>query len=336
MSAALKILSCGPAVSLQDLGRPGHIAEGLTKGGAMDPLALREAATLLNQPLTAALEMTGMGGSFEATADTAIALTGAPMQATLDGAPLRWHACHLLPKGTRLEIGGVRSGAIGYLSVANGFATDLQMGSRSAHVSAGLGRNLAAGDTLPITPGPARRTGYGLTPPDRFHGGTVRMVRSLQSALYGEDLLKTFTETRFTRDARANRQGIRLAPPEGTSFLAQGGLTVVSEIIAPGDIQVTGDGAPFVLMREHQTTGGYPRIGTVLPCDLPRIAQAPLNAEIHFDLLDLADAIAAERKARTAGVPTPAPLIRDPADIPDLLSYTLIGGMITGYEEDMT
>lgn len=333
MSAALKVLSCGPAVSLQDLGRPGHIAEGLTRGGAMDPLALREAAALLGQPLTAALEMTGMGGTFEATTDLAIALTGAPMQASLDGTPLRWHASHALPKGARLEIGGVRKGAIGYLTVAGGFDTAPQMGSRSAHVSAGLGRALAAGDVLPVAPSKAARTGLGLTPENRFEGGTIRMVRSLQSALYGEEMLADFAHTAFTRDPRANRQGIRLDPPEGLSFLAIGGLTVVSEIIAPGDIQVTGDGAPFVLMREHQTTGGYPRIGTVLPCDLPKVAQAPLGATIRFELLSLEDAITAERRARSAGPGTPQPLIRDPADIPDLLSYTLIDGVITGYEE---
>jgi allophanate hydrolase len=300
----------------------------------MDPLALAEAAALLGQPLTAAIEMIGAGGSFEADTDLAIALTGAPMQASLDGAPLRWHACHLLPKGAKLDIGGVRGGAIGYLTVANGFATTPQMGSQAAHVSAGLGRALAPGDALPLAQGPARRTGFGLTPEDRFSGGTVRMVRSIQSPIYGEEMLANFAATRFTRDPRANRQGIRLTPPEGVGFLAQGGLTVVSEIIAPGDIQVTGDGAPFVLMRESQTTGGYPRIGTVLPADLVRIAQAPLGAEIRFDLLDLADAITAERRARATPVPPPTPLIRNPADIPDLAAYTLESGYITGHEED--
>lgn len=333
MNATLRILSCGPAVSLQDLGRPGHIAEGLTRGGAMDPRALQEAAALLAQPLTAALEMTGMGGSFEATADLAIALTGAPMQASLEGSPLRWHACHLMPKGARLEIGGVRSGAIGYLTVGGGFDTPLQLGARAAHVSAGLGRALRAGDDLPVAHAPPRRTGFGLPPDSRFTGGTIRMVRSLQSPLYGEDMLAAFAATAFTRDARANRQGIRMAPPEGVSFLAQGGLTIVSEIIAPGDVQVTGDGAPFVLMREHQTTGGYPRIGTVLPCDLPKVAQAPLGADIRFDVLSLEHAIAAERRARATGPGTPQPLIRNPADIADLLSYTLIDGAITGQEE---
>lgn len=335
MSAVLKVLSCGPAVSVQDLGRPGYIAAGLTRGGAMDPLALHEAAALLGQPLTAALEMTGMGGTFEASADIAIALTGAPMQARMDGTALRWHAAHLLPAGAKLQIGGVRAGATGYLTVAGGFDTPLLMGARAAHPSAGLGRALAPGDALPLAP-PAKgaRTGFGLAPDDRFTGGTIRILRSLQTALYGEEMLAAFCAARFTRDARANRQGIRLSPPEGMGFLAQGGLTVVSEIIAPGDIQITGDGAPFVLMREHQTTGGYPRIATVLPCDLPRVAQAPLGAEIRFELLDFEQAVAAERRARAAGPGTPVPLIRDPADIPDLAAYTLESGYITGHEED--
>lgn len=336
MSATLHVLSCGPSLTVQDLGRPGYVADGLAPGGAMDTLALSEAAKLLAQPLTAAIEMTGMGGRFEANADIAIALTGAPMQVSLDGSPLRWHACHMLPKGAVLDIGGVRSGAIGYLTVGGGFGTPAQLGSQSAHVSFGLGDTLRPGMDLPILTAAPRRTGYGLTPENRFSGGTIRMVRSIQSGIYGEDMLSAFANTVFTRDPRANRQGIRLSPPNGVGFLAQGGLTVVSEIIAPGDIQVTGDGAPFVLMREHQTTGGYPRIGTVLPCDMPRVAQAPLGAEIRFELLDLETAIAVERKARAAAIPPASPLVRDPADIADLLSYTLIDGFITGHEETPT
>ena len=148
---------------------------------------------------------------------------------------------------------------------------------------------------------------------------------------FGKEALARFAETLFLRDARANRQGIRLNP-EGEGFAVEGGLRVVSEIIVPGDIQITGDGAPYVLMCESQTTGGYPRIASVLPCDLPRVAQAPLGAELRFRLLPLDEAVAREQASRKAMHDLGGqvrPRLRDPRDMHDLLSYTLISGAIS-------
>ncbi|MFK7877657.1 MAG: biotin-dependent carboxyltransferase family protein [Paracoccaceae bacterium] len=330
MSHALRIHEAGPAVTLQDLGRSGTIAQGLTRGGAMDRLALFEGAALLDQPVTAAVEMVGYGGTFEATQDIRIALTGAKMQASLDGNPLTWNASHLLPAGAKLRLGGVTSGAVGYLHVGGGFDAPMVMGAMSAHLSAGLGTILQAGQTLALHSDTKTRTGWHLPPSDRLTGGTLHIVRSVQTDVFGADILARFLASAFTRDARANRQGIRLNPDRG-GFAAAGGLSVVSEIIAPGDIQITGDGAPYVLMCESQTTGGYPRLGTVIPSDLPRIAQAPLGAAIQIKLVSYEDAITIEQRARAHIKTLPGlcrPLIRDPADMSDLLSYSLISGTI--------
>lgn len=326
----LLIHDAGPAVTLQDLGRSGYIAQGLTRGGALDRLAIHEGAALLGQPVAAAIEMIGLGGTFEATEDTRIALTGAPMQVTLDGAPLVWNACHLLPAGAKLVIGGVRQGAVGYLHVGGGFDAPLVMGAQSAHLAAGLGTILSAGAALDLHADKGTRVGWYLPDEDRFKGGTVHIIRSLQTHIFGEESLARFVATPFTRDARANRQGIRFNP-EGEGFAAEGGLTVVSEIIAPGDIQITGDGAPYVLMCESQTTGGYPRLATVIPSSLPIVAQAPLGADIRFEVLDPAQAISREHQAAAHLAALPGrcqPLTRDPAEMADLLSYTLVSGAV--------
>lgn len=329
--SALIVHSAGPAVSLQDLGRPGALALGLSRGGAMDRLALYEGGALLERPVSAAVEMIGFGGTFEATSDLRIALTGGEMQVSLDGSPLRWNASHKMLAGQKLTIGGVRQGAIGYLHLGAPIALPPELGSLSAHLGAGLGRRLEAGAELPLGQDSGTRTGWCFDPDPRFDGGTVTILRSLQSHLYGEATLDRFAATRFARDARANRQGIRLTP-DGEGFALDGGRTVVSEIIAPGDIQITGDGAPYVLMCESQTTGGYPRLATVLPSDLPRVAQAPLGSEIRFRLLEH-DAAAQEERAARARIKTLAqrcrPLIRDPRAMPDLLSHTLISGAIS-------
>ncbi|MEO0502949.1 MAG: urea amidolyase, partial [Pseudomonadota bacterium] len=108
---ALRVHQVGPGVAVQDLGRPGYLAKGLTRGGAADLLAVHEGAALLRQsPGCAVLEMVGTGGTFEATEDMVIALTGAAMTASIDGAAVVWNASHALPAGVPLVIGPTREG----------------------------------------------------------------------------------------------------------------------------------------------------------------------------------------------------------------------------------
>lgn len=335
MNPALIIHRVGPQVTVQDKGRPGLLGQGLSQGGAADPVALAEGAALLRQPAShAALEMAGMGGSFEVTEDTRIALTGAPMGASIDGQALAWNASHLLPAGARLEIGAAQRGIYGYLHLGGGIATDPVLGARAAHLAAGIGGALGAGDRLPL--GEDTRTEVGLTlePEPRLTGGTVRMTRSVQTGLFDAEVLERFQNTAFARDARGNRMGARLEF-EGAPFAASGQLSILSEIIVPGDIQMTGDGTPFVLLPECQTTGGYPRIGTVIPADLPKIVQAGPGVTLRFDVIDLAEAVEVHRRHVAALAKLPGatrPLLRDPAQMQDLLSYQLISGVISGHE----
>ncbi len=335
--SALLVHAAGPQVTVQDLGRPGYLSLGLSRGGAADRLALLEAAALLGAgPGQAVLEMAGMGGTFEVTEPTRIALTGAPMRAKLGQRPLAWNATHRIAPGERLTLGPAEAGSYGYLAFAGGIATEKLMESRSAHLAARIGRPLAAGDALPLGKDPAPDTPpRHLAVPDRFHGGLVRIVPGGQTAMFSEAERARFAATAFTRDTRGNRQGVRLAF-DGDPFGTEGARSVLSEIIAPGDIQMTGEGTPFVLLPECQTTGGYPRIASVLPEDLPRVAQAAPGAPIRFAFLTHDEASAAWRseadtlKALTAAT---APLLRDPRDIPDLLGYQLISGATAGESE---
>ena len=335
MSAALIVRSAGPGLSVQDLGRPGWLAEGLSRGGAADLLALAEGAALLRQPPDcAALEMAGIGGTFEAGGDLIIALTGAPMRATLDGAPLAWNASHALRAGQRLVIGAAEAGVYGYLHVAGGLATPLRMGSRAAHLTAGIGAPVAAGERLPV--GAAKggaRPGLLLDAADRFRGGTVRIVPSAQTGLFSPADRERFAATGFVRDTRGNRQGVRLVH-DGAPFAAARQLNILSEIIVPGDIQMTGDGTPYVLLPECQTMGGYPRIGTVVPDDLPVVAQAAPGTSLRFRFVGLDEALGDYRQRRQGAAARLAaairPLVRDPAEMADLLSHQLIGGVTAG------
>ncbi|MFY0312683.1 biotin-dependent carboxyltransferase family protein [Leisingera sp. D0M16] len=336
MTGTLTVLRVGPGVTVQDGGRPGWLEYGVSRGGAADRLALAEGAALLGQGADlAAVEMAGMGGEFQADSDLRIALTGAPMRASIDGAAVAWNASHLLPAGARLAIGAAQSGSYGYLHVGGGIQTPEHLGARSAHLAAGIGAPLKEGDVLETGPDSGRTTGLGLAPDDRFEGGTVRVVASLQTSLFPQAELARFEQTAFRRGARGNRMGVPMES-DGEGFRPDGARTVVSEVIVPGDIQVTGDGTPYVLLAECQTTGGYPRIGTVLPCDLPLLAQAAAGAELHFRFIPLEEAVELERAEaeRREGLRSQCyPLIRDPRSMSNLLSYQLISGVIAGEED---
>jgi biotin-dependent carboxylase-like uncharacterized protein len=328
----LIVRSIGPAVAIQELGRPGFMSAGLTRGGASDPTALYEGAALLGHaPTCAALEMAGMGGAFEATGDVRIALTGAVMDASIDGVTIQWNASHLFPAGAILKIGAARRGNFGYLHVGNGFDTPQYLGTRGCHMSAGLGTLVAVGDRLPTSADQGTEVGLHLVPDARLEGGKIRFVRSMQSDKFDVETITRFTQTDFHRDPRGNRQGIRM-DFEGTGFNANDQLNIVSEVTIAGDIQITGDGTPFVLMHECQTTGGYPRIGTILPADLSKVSQAPIGSTFRFELLSFDEGAATQARANAALEKlrkSVTPLVRDVSKIQNLLSYQLISGAVS-------
>jgi allophanate hydrolase len=333
MSGALIVHRIAPGASVQDRGRPQYRAFGVSQGGAADPLALAEGAALLGQSVDcAALELPGSGGVFEATTPLRIALTGAPMRAMLDGAALAWNASHAVPAGARIEIGGALAGSYGYLHVGGGFDTAMRLGSRSAHLAAGIGAVVQVGDRLPVGQDRGRDVGLCLPQDNRFEGGLLRVVESFQTDLFDKATRDRFTETLFSRDARANRMGMRLNS-DGAGFAASGGLNILSESILPGDIQITGDGTPYLLLRESQTTGGYPRIATVIPADLPRAVQTPVGGALRFRFVTRTEALEAEHKMRDHVQRLPklcTPLVRNPSQIRDLLSHQLISGVTAG------
>lgn len=333
---ALHVLQAGPGISVQDFGRSGVRGQGLSRGGALDPVALQEGAVLLGQDARlAAVEIAASFIQLEVTQTARIALTGMPMQASCDGAALAWNASHALPAGARLDLKS-SPGGVSYLHFGGGIDVPEFLGSRAAHLAAGIGSMLTKGDMLPIGPDTGKRIGQTLTPLPRFEGGTLRLIETPQTGLFTSAERARFTRTTFRKDARANRMGQKLRF-DGPGFACDGGLVILSDTIVTGDIQITGDGAPFVLLAECQTTGGYPRIGTILPCDLPRLVQAPPDAPLHFTFLSLEDADEIERDhaARMDALPASLrALLRDPRDIPDLLAYQLVSGVTNGEDPE--
>ncbi|MGH1579156.1 biotin-dependent carboxyltransferase family protein [Planktotalea sp.] len=329
--SALIVQRAGPAVTVQDAGWDGTLANGLSRGGAADTRALSEVWALLGESGTAVLEMAGIGGRFTCDAPMRIALAGAKMQASLDGAPIEWNAVHAMEAGQVLDIGAAVNGVYGYLGVGGGFDFPKFMGSASTHRASGLGHVVTANDRLLIgIDRKAERVGLAL-PALSPSTAAIRIVETAHTALFGQEVLERFQGAEFTRSAQGNRQGVALECE--TSFALKGGQSIPSETVIAGDIQVPAKGAPFALLADCQTTGGYPRIAAILPCDLPRVVQAIAGSKLRFRLVSREEGIAAElaeRKARAALGKACRSLLRDPADIHDLLSYQLISGAIAG------
>ena len=327
----LTIQRAGPGITVQDLGRPGFIAQGLSRGGAADRTALFEGAALLSQPVTAALELPPVPLTLTADAPCRIALTGAPMRAARGDEPLAWAASHQLTPEDRLTL-SPQGGGFAYVSFGGGIATAPLMGSRAAHLTAGIGAPLQDGDTLPLGDDTGKVTNRTLDPDPRGTDRPLRLLPSAHTQLFDADTLARFTDTAFTRDTRGNRQGIRLRH-DGAPFATDGQLSLLSEIARPGDIQMTGEGTPYILGPECQTTGGYPRIGAIIPADLSRAMQAAPGTTLRFAFVDRADAPFETGDALLARLAKRVrPLTRDPRDM-DLSRYQLISGMTTGESE---
>lgn len=329
MSGRLIVHRAGPGLTVQDLGRPGGMGLGLSRGGAADRYGFLDGAALLgNPPGAAALEMTVGGGRFGVDAPARFALSGAPLRATLNGSAVAPFATHAIAPGDVLDIGPAEGGVYGYLHISGGLLTEEELGGRGRHRIAGLGPDLADGDELPFgddpEPGAAPLRLVPRAPGDQ----PVRVIPGPQTDLFSADARARFEATTFLRSPKGNRQGVRLdGDGDGAPFATEAQLGQVSDFISEGDIQMTGDGTPFVLLADCQTMGGYPRIGTVIPADLPRIAQAVPGAKLRFRFVPLSEAEAtwqsdddiyrAARKRREAR-------IRDPREMSDLLSYELV------------
>ena len=334
MKSALHVRQAGAGATIQDQGRPGFLAVGLSRGGAADALALAEGAALLGQNSDlAALELAFGNGRFEAEGALRIALTGALCPASIDGTEIAWNASHQLRDGQCLTIGAAKQGRYAYLHLGGGIASALLLGARSAHLAAGLGAPITAGAVLPVGFDKENAVGMRLKPEERFGDAVLRIVPSIQTEFFAPKTRARFARTLFTCSARANRMGLRL---EGAPFTIRNQRSRTSEAIVAGDVQLGGDGAPFVLLCEHQTTGGYPRIGTVIAPDLPAAAQTTPGGAVRFQWVGRKEAhtIMAEAARQREALPSQLrPLRRDPHDIPNLSAYQLIGGVTAGRED---
>ena len=292
----LVVSSIGPASSVQDGGRHGSQRYGLTPSGAMDRLALTAANSLVgNAGFTAAIEIGPFGAAFTAR-DGAVrlALAGASRNTDISGRAVASDTSVTLVDGETLTLGFARGGSFSYLAIEGGIAGEPIFGSLAVNARAGIGspypRPLQAGDELQTAAvsGAAERRIELPTAAD----GPIRVVMGPQDDEFGE-ATQLFLESEWKISATSDRMGYRL---EGPVLRHLHGHNIVTDGTVNGSIQVPGNGQPIVLMADRGTSGGYPKIATVITADLGRFAQTPAGRGFRFKAVSMTEAQAEARK----------------------------------------
>jgi len=273
---------------LQDAGRRGHFRLGLSVGGPADRLSFLWANRLCgNRGNTTALEITIGNLELTATAPAQIAVTGAEGILSIDGAPAETWRSHNIAAGSKLRIATATGGMRLYLAVRGGFQVNPMFSSTATVTREGIGglagTALQAGDFLPFSPSSDERN-FALPPakrPVQNNDTALRVVPGWQSRGLPRVLKRAFFNSVFQLSADSNRMGCRLAgaPLPAIETVA---TNLTSEGIVAGAIQLPPDGLPIIMLCDHQTIGGYPKIGTLISPDLWRLAQLPAGSEIRF------------------------------------------------------
>jgi len=344
VSAALKVLSAGLHTTVQDLGRQGYQAIGVPVSGALDAPSLRLANRLAgNADNTAALEILYQGPTLEVQAARArVALAGGDATLELVGERTRamggWRSL-LLQQGERFRVSASSGSACCYLAVEGGIAVAPCLGSAATFTRGGFGgfegRALKSGDLLPLARADVEeRTELMLEhPPSAARDQTIRVVLGPQADHFTAAAIARFLGSEFRISKDADRMGARL---EGVKLEHSGGYNIASDGIATGAIQVPGSGQAILLLADHQTTGGYPKIATVISADLPVAGRRRPGDAVRFAAIGVAEAESLRRAQEkelqglmASLAPAAAGTGLDPAR---LYSVNLISGAVAGDE----
>lgn len=291
----MQVVAPGILTLTQDLGRFGYQHLGMTTGGAADEHAFLWANRLLgNKPNSSALEICFGGLQLQANVATRIAITGANLQATVNGKAIApWQTYNLSP-GDRLHFGYPLTGVRAYLAVAGGFLVEPTFGSVATVMRESLGgldgrgSPLQNGDFLPCMPAAVAPP---VSVPSKFIPDysrplTVRVIEGLPCpAFTGRDLAQLYS-TEYQITQQSDRMGVRLAGQP----LIPAVSGIISEGVSFGTIQVPANGQPVILLKDRQTIGGYPKIGIAFSLDAYSLAQRQPHTPVRFTPIPLREA----------------------------------------------
>ena len=296
-AACVEVLEPGLLTTVQDGGRPGHRRVGVGGAGPMDAHAHATANRAVgNATRSAALECTVAGPALAFTAPLHLAVAGADLGAVLERAdlgpwPVPLGASVLARPGNVLRFTGRRSGCRAYVALRGGIDVPEVLGSRSTDLPSAFGgfagRALRAGDRLAVRPAGGATAPRDSRPEGHAAQAAVRVVLGPQSGHFDRETIALFLSSPWRVGSTSDRVGARL---EGEALRHLGPAEILSDGMVPGSIQVPPDGKPIVMTADGPTTGGYPKIATVVTADLPLLAQlVPGEGTVRFEAVRVED-----------------------------------------------
>jgi biotin-dependent carboxylase-like uncharacterized protein len=294
----VRVIRPGLLTTIQDIGRWGYQSRGVPVAGPMDPYSHRAANALVgNPPFAATLEVTLLGPEIGFEEERVLVVTGAEFELRLNGRSVPTNAPCIAPAGSSLAFGPRIRGARAYIGVEGGFELPVMLGSRATHVAVGMGglggRALKAGDRLPLGERSSRRREVRPMPLARAlpdgHAG-VRVMIGPQHQRFRADALDVLQRAPYKLGLTSDRMAFRL---EGFPLAHTSNADIISEATPIGSIQVPSSGLPIVLMADRQTTGGYPKIATLISADLGLAGQLAPGDTISFAVCSAQEAMAA-------------------------------------------
>ncbi len=309
----IQVVSPGPLTLILDQGRYAGLSQGLSACGPMDPLSLHLALALTGAGEdAAALEFVLQGPVLRFSAPALVAVTGAPAPCALDGVPVPMYRTVQVQPGQTLHIGSMKEGLRGYVSIAGGLQVPPVLGSRATDLKSGLGglsgRSLREGDILSFSDGPEVCLACPpLSLPPRDMPWTVRFLPGPQADCL-RDGMEALTASVWTVGSDSDRMGLRL---RGTPLQGENQGSMITEGVTMGSLQLPPGGCPLLMMADHQATGGYPKIATVISADLTLCAQIRPGQSLRFQPVTLSDARSARGLLLTRTRPAPVLACRD-------------------------
>jgi antagonist of KipI len=295
---ALVVVKPGMLTTVQDEGRWGLQAHGVPVAGPMDPVSHRLANALVgNDRGAATLEVTLVGPELEFDDERIVAATGAAFDLWLDGKSVPHNAAFTAAAGSRLRFGERRLGARAYLAVAGGINVAPTLGSRATHLISAMGglegRALRVADRLPLgqpvrPPAAAGQRTPIVALPDRH--ARIRIRPGPQAEYFAPDALEVLQSAPYVIAQHSDRMGFRL---EGPPLTHHRGADIISDATPLGVLQVPASGQPILLMADRQTTGGYPKIATVISADIAVAGQLGPSDTITFTVCTPREALGA-------------------------------------------
>ncbi len=308
MMPSLEIIAAGVHTTVQDRGRFGYQDVGLPAAGPLDRISFQLANALVgNAPAAPAFEMLLQGPTVKVMAESVrVALVGCAAQIEIRSGNPRTIAAGRsvrLARDDVFRVGALRDSICAYLAIEGGPDIAPVLGSASTYVRAAIGGfegcRLKAGDRVPLRLDSVEVRGeYALARPlDLGLDQPIRVVLGPQADFFTDGAVQTFLASAYTVSPQSDRMGYRLAGP---ALAHAKGYNIVSDGIVAGAIQVPGSGLPIVLMVDHQTTGGYPKIATVISADIPVIGRRKPGRAIRFVAVGVREAERLRREQEAA------------------------------------